>query len=149
MATINALPLVSSITGGDQLIAFITSQGDTRRLPVSALLTYFESNFISPESYYEIYYPSTGFNKTLSSTLNIWLYLHPAATLATGIVTLPVYSSAPDGQEITIFTTKEITSLTIGLNGATAVYGEPTVLGAESSFKLKYFANTSSWYRVG
>lgn len=40
MTTINQLPLLSTVSGGDQLAVWSTGNGDTRRLPVSALVEY-------------------------------------------------------------------------------------------------------------
>jgi hypothetical protein len=37
MTTINQLPLLTSVSGGDQLVLWSPNNGDSRRLPFSAL----------------------------------------------------------------------------------------------------------------
>ena len=39
MTTINQLPLLTSLSGGDQLVLWTPNNGDSRRLPFSALET--------------------------------------------------------------------------------------------------------------
>ena len=150
MTTINELSLLSSVSSGDQIAVYSPTQGDTRRTSIGSLATYLQQSGSSTPTdvYYELYYPVTGFNKELSEIKNTWLYLHPTTTLATGTITMPLYTLAPDGMEVTIFTTQEITSFTLNGNGASNLFGEPVVLSAESWVKMKYFTDTLSWYRV-
>ena len=91
--------------------------------------------------------PTTGFSIALSATVNEWLVLNPASALATGTVTMVSSGSASDLQEVTISSTKQISSLTISGNGA-AVYGAPKAMRAESSFSLRYDNNLKAWFRV-
>jgi hypothetical protein len=45
MPTINQLPTVTQVSGGDQLPLFVTNQGDARRCSVTTLIEYVEENF--------------------------------------------------------------------------------------------------------
>jgi hypothetical protein len=45
MPTINQLPTVTQVSGGDQLPLFVTSQGDARRCSVTTLIQFIEQNF--------------------------------------------------------------------------------------------------------
>lgn len=48
MTTINQLPLLASLSSGDQFVLWSTSNGDSRRAPVSTLMTYINSNAAIP-----------------------------------------------------------------------------------------------------
>jgi hypothetical protein len=45
MPTINQLPTVTQVSGGDQFPLYVTSQGDARRCSVTTMLAYFQDNF--------------------------------------------------------------------------------------------------------
>jgi hypothetical protein len=45
MPTINQLPTVTQVSGGDQLPLFLPSQGDARRCSVTTLIEYIQVNF--------------------------------------------------------------------------------------------------------
>jgi hypothetical protein len=45
MPTINQLPTVTQVSGGDQLPLFVTNQGDARRCSVTTLIEYIQVNF--------------------------------------------------------------------------------------------------------
>jgi hypothetical protein len=92
--------------------------------------------------------PTTGFSETVTQdSADKWVVLNPAGALASGTITLVAPGSATDGQEITISTTKMVNSITINGNGGT-VYGAPSALAAESSYKFKFDSNLSSWFNV-
>jgi hypothetical protein len=76
------------------------------------------------------------------------MLLQPAGTLATGTITLPLNTGVPDGTTVLITTTQEITSLTIALNGATAVYGAVTSLAAGTATAIRFYQPTNSWYQI-
>jgi hypothetical protein len=150
MPTINQLPLLSDPNSGDQIPVYSPNNGDARRMPLSALLTYFQQQFASPTLATNIYTPGTGFNIATPTPVSQqqWILLQPAGTLATGTVTLPVNTSTPDGTEILITTTQQITTFTLALNGAAAAYGDPTTLAAEDRFRMRFYQATNSWYRI-
>jgi hypothetical protein len=47
MTTINQLPLLTTLTGGDQIVLWSTNNGDSRRSPLSGLLTYVGTNLLA------------------------------------------------------------------------------------------------------
>jgi len=76
------------------------------------------------------------------------MLLQPAGTLATGTITLPLNTGVPDGTTVLITTTQEITSLTIALNGASAIFGAVTSLGAGCAAIYRFYQPTNSWYNI-
>ena len=151
MPTINQLPLLTQVSAGDQLPVYSPNNGDARRLPMSALLSYFQQQFASPTVAVNLYVPATGFNIAAPTPISEqqWIVLQPAGTLATGTVTLPLNTSTPDGTESLVTTTQTITTFAVGLNGATAAFGAPTTLAANAFFRLRFYQATNSWYRIG
>jgi hypothetical protein len=150
MPTINQLPLLTQVSAGDQLPVYSPNNGDARRLPMSALLSYFQQQFASPTVAVNLYVPTTGFNIAAPTPVaeQQWILLQPAGTLAAGTVTLPLNTSTPDGTEILVTTTQIITTFAVGLNGATAAFGAPTTLAANAFFRLRFYQPTNSWYRI-
>jgi hypothetical protein len=150
MALIYQLPLQTQVSGGDQFAVYSPNTGDARRLPVSALLSYFQQTFAAPTLATNIYTPTTGFSIGVPTPVaqQQWMLLQPAGTLATGTVTLPLNTATPDGTEVLITTTQQITSFTLGLNGAAAAFGDPTTLAAEDFFRMRFVQATNSWYRI-
>ena len=151
MPLIYQLPLVSQASAGDQIPVYTPNNGDARRLPISALLTFFQQQFASPTMATNVYVPSTGFSIGVPTPVaqQQWLILQPLSTLATGTVTLPLNTSTPDGTEVLITTTQQITAFTLSLNGAAAAYGDPTTLAADDFFRMRFVQSTNSWYRIG
>jgi hypothetical protein len=150
MPTINQLPVLSTISSGDQLPVYSPNNGDARRTSVGSLLTYFQQTFASPTVSVNLYVPSAGFNITVPTPVSQaqWMLIQPASVLATGTVTLPLNTGVPDGTEVLITSTQEITALTIALNGATAIYGGITSLAGGSAFAIRYYQPTNSWYAL-
>lgn len=152
MPQINQLPLVSQVSPGDQLPVYTPQNGDARRMPVGALLEFFEQSFASPSLVTNFYTPTTGFSIGVPTpTASQWMLLQPAGTLAAGTITLPLNTQTPDGTEVLVTTTQTITALSMGLNGAAQVFGivNPGTLNAQDYFRLRYVASTNSWYRIG
>jgi hypothetical protein len=150
MALIYQLPLLAQASPGDQLAVYAPNTGDARRLPMSALLQFFQQQFASPTMATNIYTPGTGFNIAAPTPVSQqqWILIQPAGTLATGTVTLPLNTSTPDGTEILITTTQQITAFTLALNGAAAAYGDPGTLAADDLFRMRFYQPTNSWYRI-
>jgi hypothetical protein len=150
MALIYQLPLLSQASPGDQLAVYAPNTGDARRLPMSALLAYFQQQFAAPTVATNLYTPGTGFNIALPTPVAQaqWAIIQPAGTLATGTVTLPLNTLTPDGTEVLITTTQQITAFTLALNGAAAGFGDPTTLAAEDFFRMRFYQATNSWYRI-
>ena len=150
MALIYQLPLLAQASPGDQLAVYAPNTGDARRLPMSALLTFFQQQFAAPTMATNLYTPGTGFNIAAPTPVSQqqWILIQPAGTLATGTVTLPLNTSTPDGTEILITTTQQVTAFTLALNGAAAAYGDPSTLAAEDFFRMRFYQATNSWYRI-
>jgi hypothetical protein len=150
MPQINQLPLLAQVSPGDQVPIYSPNNGDARRLPISSLLQYFQQTFASPTLATNVYTPGTGFNLAVPTPVaqQQWMLIQPAGTLATGTVTLPLNTGTPDGTEVLITTTQQITAFTLALNGAAAAYGAPATLAAEDFFRMRFVQATNSWYRI-
>jgi hypothetical protein len=150
MPQINQLPVLSTVSSGDQLPVYSPNNGDARRTSIGSLLTFFQQSFASPTLSVNLYVPGSGFNITVPTPVSQdqWMLLQPAGTLATGTITLPLNTGVPDGTTLLITTTQEITSLTIALNGATAVYGAVTSLAAGAATAIRFYQPTNSWYQI-
>jgi hypothetical protein len=150
MPTINQLPLLSKVSAGDQFVLYTPNNGDARRLPVNELLQFFQQTFASPTLAVNLFVPGTGFNITVPTPVaeQQWMLLQPAGTLVSGTITLPLNTGVPDGTTVLITTTQEITSLTIALNGASAIFGGVTSLAAGTATELRFYQATNSWYQI-
>jgi hypothetical protein len=150
MPTINQLPVLSPISSGDQLPVYSPNNGDARRTSIGSLLTFFQQSFASPTLAVNLYVPGSGFNITVPTPVSQqqWMLLQPAGTLASGTITLPLNTGVPDGTTVLITSTQEITSLTIALNGASAIYGAVTALGAGCAAVYRFYQPTNSWYNI-
>lgn len=157
MPTINQLTRATSVSAGDLLALFSTNDGDARAAAISVLQDYLQDNldFSGGVDYVSQYSApaATGFTVAItdgaSNNKNVHLILTPLAGYAAGTITLPAKAGLVDKQEVLVNCTQAVTTLTIGLNGATAAVGAPTTLAANAFFRLKYDAVTSNWYRVG
>lgn len=150
MPTINQLPLLDDVSSGDQIPVYSPQSGDSRRLPVSALLTYFEEQYPSPTLTTNIYVPTTGFSIAVPTptTEQQWMLLTPAGTLAAGTIVLPLNTATPDGFEVLVTTTQIITTFTLSLNGAAAANGAPTTLAANAHQRFRFVQANNAWYRI-
>ena len=150
MPTINQLPVLNVISSGDQLPVYSPNNGDARRTSIGSLLTFFQQSFASPTVSVNLYVPASGFNITVPTPVSEqqWMLLQPAGTLATGTITLPLNTGVPDGTTVLITSTQEITSLTIALNGASAIYGAVTSLAAGAATAIRFYQPTNSWYQI-
>ncbi|HJR28784.1 MAG TPA: hypothetical protein VJ889_08715, partial [Pseudomonas sp.] len=153
MTTINKLTSTDVVTAGDLVPVFVQNQGDARKAAMSVLLAYIQGNLVFPDQNYTTQYaaPSaTGFSVSITdSSANTHLILTPTAGFAAGTIVLPSSLNLVDEQTVLVNTTQAVTVLTISLNGASAINGAPTGLGANDAFLLKYDLPTSSWYMVG
>ena len=149
MPTINQLPTITTLSGGDQLPVYATSNGDARKASITTLVDYFQKTFADPNYTVVINAPTnSGFNIALAaSSQSIWLIMNPTGTFAAGSVTLPPVADCYDGQEIIMISTQTISALTINGNGGTLV-GVPASLGAGSSFTIRFNELQSTWYTI-
>ncbi|MFM7468520.1 MAG: hypothetical protein ACKO37_03345 [Vampirovibrionales bacterium] len=150
MPTIQELSETTTLSAGDLLPVWNTSNGSSRKISVTSLLSYFQQSFASPTVAVSLSVPSTGFNITVPTPVSQaqWLLLQPVATLATGTITLPLNTSTVDGTSVLVTSTQTITALTVAANGATAVFGAPSTMAATTPFTLRFYQATNSWYRV-
>lgn len=150
MPYINQLPLLNQVSAGDQIPVYTPNNGDARRLPISQLLQFFQKTFASPTLATNVYTPGTGFNIAVPTPVAAqqWMLIQPAGTLALGTITLPLNTQTPDGTEVLVTTTQQITGFTLALNGATAAYGAPSTLAAEDFFRVRFVQSTNSWYQI-
>jgi hypothetical protein len=151
MPTINQLPVLNPVSSGDQIPVYSPNNGDARRASVGSLLTFFQQSFASPTLAVNLFVPGTGFNITVPTPVSEqqWMLLQPATALASGTVTLPLNTGVPDGTSVLITTTQAITTFSVALNGATAIFGAPTTLAATEFFTLRFYQPTNTWYRIG
>ncbi len=149
MPTINQLPTINALSGGDQLPVYATSNGDARKASITTLVEYFQTTFADPNYTVVINAPTnSGFNIALAAaSQSIWLIMNPTGTFAAGSVTLPPVADCYDGQEIIIISTQTISALTINGNGGTLV-GVPASLGAGSSFTIRFNELQQTWYTI-
>lgn len=157
MPTINQLNSIDTPSGSDLLPVYSQTNGDARKLSLSNLLLWLTTNTPTatnnnqPQFATQYAAPSaTGFTvQILDGSDNVWLILTPTAGFAAGTIKLPDASKCVDKQEVLVNCTQQVTTLTVGGNGAMAVTGEPLSLGADDLFRLRFDRATSSWYRVG
>lgn len=45
MPTINQLPLITQLSGGDNIVLWVPNQGDSRRASITTLIAYIQGNF--------------------------------------------------------------------------------------------------------
>lgn len=151
MPTINELNATDSPSGSDQIPIYSQSNGDARKLSLTNLLKFISRSFASPEFQNQYSTPGgSGFNIQVNDTSdNTWLIINPATGYAAGAITLPAVGNCVDGQEILVNCAQQVTSFTVNGNGAIAVQGAPSALGAEDFFRLRFQQQTKIWYRVG
>jgi hypothetical protein len=150
MANINQLSGLSQLSGGDLIPVYVPNNGDARKVSVTQLLQYFQQTFASPTLATSLFTPGTGFNVAVPTPVaqQQWMLIQPAGTLAAGTVTLPMNTQTPDGTEVLVTTTQQITSFTLAPNGATQLYGVPTTLAAQDNFRVRFVQATNSWYKI-
>lgn len=149
MPTINQLPLLAQLSGGDNIPMYSPTNGDARRISVTALIEYFQANFADPDYLTIINAPTnSGFNLQLGAqTQSVFLILNPSGAFAAGTITLPPVASCFDGQEILVASSQSIAALTVNGNGATLV-GAPGALGIGGFFTIRFNALQDAWYTL-
>jgi hypothetical protein len=150
MPQINQLSSISQVSGANQIPVYDQNNGDARKMSVSALLQYFQATFAAPTVATNLFTPGTGFNLAVPTPVSEqqWMIIQPAGTLASGTITLPLNTGTPDGTEVLVTTTQQITAFTLALNGAANGYGAPTTLAAQDFFRMRFYQATNSWYRI-
>lgn len=151
---INQLSEVLSGSGGQQVPVYDPSQGDTRKISLTTLLAWLQTQLtigrLEPVTQYAA--PSaTGFSVQITDgDEDVHLILTPAAGYADGEVVLPAVANARDKQLVIVNCTQTVAAFVVDGNGATAVTGAPTTIAAANEFfTMCYDLPTSTWYRIG
>lgn len=150
MPTINQLPTVTSLSGGDQFAVYNTGNGDARKVSATALAAFVNSQQVDPQDISTQYVaPTSGLTVPIQAAGELnWVIMTPATNLSAVTLVLPPASDMKNRAELLIVTTRQINSVAYTLNGANAVYGNPGVLAAEDYFTLKFDSGLNSWFRV-
>lgn len=139
----------STITDDDLFMILESSSGATQAVTGSELITYLSGDIRAKATTQYASPSATGFNVQITDgSADIHLILTPTTNFAAGTITLPAVANLVDKQVVTVNCTQQVGGLTIDGNGAVAVTGEPTALGADDYFTLKYDSNASVWYRI-
>lgn len=152
----STVPTKSTFSASDSIFIHSGEDDTTERVTHASLMAAIDEEFdLTVNGFSEqVYAPSaTGFSYTINTgditdSDNAWLILTPAAGYAAGTIVLPPSDSCVQNQEVMVNCTQAVTTLTVSGNGAT-VTGAPTTLAASAFFRLKYYAPTNTWYRVG
>lgn len=92
---------------------------------------------------YDYQTPSTGFSYTFAAGVQT-LFMVPAATLATGTITMP--ASPADGMVITFSSSQQITALTLQGNTGQSISSAATSLPARTAASYVYRLSNTTWY---
>lgn len=156
MTTIHQLTALDTPGGSDLLPIYSQTNGDARKISLANLLAWIQNSTsetgLVPQLQTQRSVPSTaGFNVLVDTGagLSSWLIITPTIGLASGTITLPAVAGCIDQQEVLVNCTQQITALTVNGNGATAVTGAPSSLGADDFFRMRFDFGTKTWYRVG
>lgn len=155
MPTIGQLNQVSGLQPSDIIPLFVGMSQSTRRATLAQLMEFINEQLTANQSFETTQYAAPGANGFLVQVIqpntgnaDVRLIINPLTDFAAGTIQLPIFTTALDGQSVTITTTKSIAALTIDLNGASAGFGMPPSLGANDSLKVTYDAPSASWYMV-
>jgi len=152
MTAINQLSSTDTLTAGDLLPVWSSANSDTRKASLTVLQEFMQDNLTFSAGQFVVQYAapsSSGFTVTLlSNTNNQWLIMSPLAAYAAGTITFPLSTSVTDNQEILIFSTQAVTTLTLAGNGASVV-GAPTGINQNGCMRFKYNSLATTWYLIG
>lgn len=151
MTTINQLTAMDDVSAGDLVPVFSTNNGDTRRVSMSVVKTFCQDGITANDDKITQYVsPSaTGFSVQVNNaSSSVFLLITPTGSFAAGTLVLPVQANCIDRQEILIFSSDSVATLTINGNGST-VLGAPTTIAANGFFRLRFDNVNKIWYRVG
>jgi hypothetical protein len=143
-----ALSVSDTVEAGDQ---FVIAKGQTRQyrtIGQNTMLAWIKTYFSSPDPITQVFTPSDGATIPMAQNgTNAWLLLKPTGALTTLNISLPSSSFAVDGQVVECSITSQVTAVAITSAGAT-VKGAPTVLSSDDYFRLKYNAESLTWYKA-
>jgi hypothetical protein len=148
---INQLSTSDTLTAGDLLPIWRANNSDTRKTSLTTLQAYMQANLTFSAGQFVVQYAApaaTSFTVALlSNTNNQWLILTPVSAYAAGTITFPLLSTVADNQEIIIFSTQAVTTLTLSGNGASIV-GAPTGISQNGALRFKFNSLASTWYVI-
>lgn len=145
MTQINQLSSIDTLEDGDLFPFYDSSNGDARKIAWSKM------KYAPPASDKITQYatPLTGETIPLpADTKNTWLVVTPAGAIAALTIALPNGTLAIHDQEILVFCSQIVTTLTLTSVNAT-VFGAPASLAANGFFTLRFEGVLKRWYRVG
>ena len=131
----------SYITGSKDIFQFGTD---------GTVYTYQKQIALAPavDQSYNRQVPTTGFSITPAGTVSE-LILDPAATLASGTITMPATAGIKDGQIFGVSSSQIVTALTMQANTSQTLIGGLTTIGAGGFARWQWDVNTTTWYRIG
>lgn len=150
MPSIKELSVVTSLGASDLFPVYSNTNGDTRAISKDNLKTEMQSGLGAQSRITQYASPASAVTVTVasnSSNASVWLVLTPTASLAALTIKLIAESGAIESQEISVFSTQTITTLTIDGNGSTTA-GAPTTLAANGFFTLRFDPIGDIWRRV-
>lgn len=150
MSSIQQLLLNSTVTASTVFAG--NENGQDYKYSISAIKDYLDQYFNQkPEIQVQRAAPNANnFTVTVAaSTGDIWLIIAPTGAFAIGAIALPSVSNLYNGQEILVTCTQAVSAFSITISDASAIYGGPASLAANSFFKIRYDQVTNAWYRVG
>jgi len=151
MTTINKLNSADSLADGDQIPAWISSDGDTRKASLSLLSEYLQGKLTAGKFQTQYAAPSAnGFPIAVQPAVvgaDVHVLITPTGALSGGVITLPDSGTAVDKQSILVTTTNALTALTFVASGSN-INGAPNALGANSAVEFIYDKITNSRYPV-
>lgn len=147
---VGALSVVDTISLGDLMVLFQQNGATYSAATINTLLTLLKANITNGGFTTQYSSPATGGTVIVTTgTLDIRVLLTPAATLANLAFTLPLSTTAVDGQRVLITSTQILSAVTYNLNGAAAVVGAKTAFATVNEFQTLTFDKPSqTWYRT-
>lgn len=161
MAKINELSAVDTVVAGDLIPVFDTNNGDARKASMTVIQTFMQANldFDATAVFTTVRVTAdVTFGYSVGASVitanNTWIILIAVGTHPTITITLPGSSSsspvpAADKQEVLVYSSEIITTVTVTTFSPTVLAGAPTTLAADGFFKMRYDLITDTWYIIG
>lgn len=105
MPTINQLPLITQLSGGDNIVLWVPNQGDSRRASITTLIQYIEGNFgdvvaatiqTQPVTFGQLPNPTVAGTGTRAFVTDSNTATFAAVVAGGGANAVPVYSDGAD-----------------------------------------------------
>lgn len=151
MTDTNKLSRVDTVADGDLLRLWSQVNGDDRAAAMSVIAAYIQTKITAPDSKITQYASPAASGTTVQvndSYQSVFLLVTPLAGYAAMTIKMPLLANCIDKQELLVFCSQSVTTLTMDANGAT-VLGAPSGLAANGFFTLRFDAVNKFWYRTG